>query len=149
MKPTYTKLAADGSALPADHPNDGPDRHLAVRVEHDGFPGWSIVVSAYRCEGKHSFAKAQEVAAAHAAYGWKWRNGSPEELFLINDRTDPSNSLPKEFFPDSVDYEWTWTNLVDASSPAGSAWDVSLGDGDSNWNSQSYRYHVRPVLAGQ
>lgn len=145
MKPTYTKLAADGSALPAD----STEKHLAVRVDHP-LLALPIVLAAYRCAGKPvDFEKAQEVAAAHGAYGWPWRTGSPEELFLVSDRTDPSNSLPKEFFPDATDYEWTWSNLVDAEAPSGCAWHVYLGRGGSNRGSQSDRLHVRAVRAGQ
>ena len=146
MKVIYTKLAADGSELPAD----STEKHLAVRVTRSDFPGWSITLAAYRCEGKPvRFKKAQEVAAAHEAYGWAWRTGSPEELFLVTDREDPSNSLPKEFFPDAEDYEWTWSNLVDAAAPSGYAWGVDLGYGYSYRNAQSNHHHVRAVRAGQ
>jgi hypothetical protein len=145
MKPTYTKLAADGSDLPAD----STEKHLAVRVDHP-LLAKPIILAAYRCAGKPvAFKKAQEVAAAHDAYGWQWRTGSPEELFLVTDRTDPSSSLPKEFFPDAEDYEWTWSNLVDASSPSGYAWFVALGYGGAYWGGQSGRYSVRAVCAGQ
>jgi hypothetical protein len=146
MKVIYTKLAADGSALP----DNSTEKHLAVRVTRTDFPGWSITFAAYRCEGATvGFVKAQEVAAAHDANGWQWRTGSPEELFLVTDRTDPSNSLPKEFFPDAEDYEWTWTNQVDAESPSGVAWFVGLGGGYSYRGLQGYRYLVRAVRAGQ
>lgn len=145
MKPTYTKLAADGSDLPAD----STETHLAVRVDHP-LLAKPIVMAAYRCKGgSATFKKAQELAAAHDAYGWDWRTGSPEELFLVTDRTDPSDSLPKEFFPDAEDYEWTWSNLVDAEAPSGSAWGVRLGSGLSGRGGQGDRFRVRAVRAGQ
>jgi RNA-directed DNA polymerase len=36
-----------------------------------------------------------------------------------------------------------------ASSPRDNAWIVNLGNGNCNWNGQSNRNHVRPVLAGE
>jgi hypothetical protein len=62
MKPIYTKLAADGSDLPADHPNDGPDKHLAVRVELPNQPAFTV--SAYRCADRE-LDHEQAVAAAN------------------------------------------------------------------------------------
>lgn len=143
MKPTYTKLAADGSDLPAD----STEEHLAVRVDHPLLKT-PIVVAAYRC-GKFVWKNAAKKAEAHDAYGWQWRLGTVEELFLVTDRTDPSNSLPKEFFPDAEDYEWTWSSTVDAESPSDGAWSVNLGYGGSNRGGQSGRSFVRAVRAGQ
>jgi hypothetical protein len=144
-KVIYTKLAADGTELP----RDTVEKHLAVRVRRTDFPGWHLDIAAYRCAGEHNFDAAQKVGAAHDAYGWPWRTGTPEELFLIKDRTDPSRSLPTEFFPDAEEYEFTWTNQVDATSPSGYAWYVHLGSGDSSWYRQSDRSSVRAVRASQ
>lgn len=148
-KPTYTKLAADGSDLPADHPNDGPDKHLAVRVTRADMPGWSLIVSAYRCGERATLADAQKQAAAHDAYGWPWRAPTVEELFLVADRTRPEVGMDTNFFPDAEGYEVTWSADVDATSPSDGAWYVSLGDGGSDWYYQSYHYRVRAVRAGQ
>lgn len=149
MKPTYTKLAADGSDLPADHPNDGPDKHLAVRVTRADIPGWSLIVSAYRCGERATFADAQKQAAAHDAYGWAWRAPTVEVLFLVADRTRPEVGMDTNFFPDAEDYEVTWSADVDATSPSVGAWGVGLGSGSSGWGGQSSHNHVRAVRAGQ
>jgi hypothetical protein len=143
MKPTYTKLAADGSDLPAD----STEKHLAVRVDHP-LLAKPLIVAAYRC-GKFVWKNAAKKAEAHDAYGWQWRLGTVEELFLVSDRSDPSNSLPVEFFPDAEDYEWTWSSTVDAESPSDAAWLVSLGYGYSSRYDQSGHDAVRAVRAGQ
>lgn len=143
-KPIYTKLAADGSALPAD----STEKHLAVRVEHPMLQH-PIVIAAYRCDGEHSFKKAQEVAAKHDAYGWTWRTPTVEELFFVADRTNKDCELDKNFFPDARGYEWTWTSDVDAESPSACAWGVYLDYGDCDRGYQGLRYDVRAVLAGQ
>lgn len=144
MKPTYTKLAADGSDLSAD----STEKHLAVRVDHP-LLAKALIVAAYRAAKSVTFKKAAAAAETHEAYGWQWRLGTVEELFLVTDRTDPSNSLPVEFFPDAEDYEWTWSSTVDAESPSGGAWLVYLGYGGSFRGYRSYHDYVRAVRAGQ
>jgi hypothetical protein len=148
MKPTYTKLAADGSDLPADHPNKGPGKHLAVRVDHPALAK-PIVVAAYRCKGEHTFPQAQKVAAKHKAYGWNWRAAALDEAFFIPDRTNADQQLDKNFFPDAEGYEFTWTSDAAASSPSDHAWLVGLGDGYCYRGYQGDRGRVRAVLAGQ
>lgn len=154
MKPTYTKLAADGSDLPPD----STEKHLAVRVTRADIPGWSVIVAAHRSSDRATFADAQKLAAAHDAYGWSWRTPTVEEAFLIVDRTNSKCTLDKNFFPDADGYEWTWTSTVDAEleeddegneSPSGFAWVVGLGGGDSGRFGQGNHYHVRAVRAGQ
>ena len=144
MKPTYTKLAADGSDLPAD----STEKHLAVRVDHPllKFP---IIVAAYRAADRATFGDAPAKAEAHEAYGWKWRLPTAEELFLIADRTNAAERLDPNFFPDAEGWESTWSSDVDAESPSGCAWFVSLGDGDAGRGNPSGRSHVRAVRAGQ
>lgn len=153
MKPTYTKLAADGSDLPAD----STEKHLAVRVDHPLLKA-PLIVAAYRATDRATFADAQKLAAAHDAYGWNWRTPTVEEAFLIVDRTNPKCELDKNFFPDAEGYEWTWTSTVDAeleeddegtSSPSDCAWLVGLAYGNSCRSSQSYHSRVRAVRAGQ
>lgn len=148
LKPTYTKLDANGAALPADHPNEGANKHLAVRVE---FPNWPpFIVSAYRCtEDEAPFSEVKEIAEKHDAYGWPWRAMTLEEAFFTADRTNPENRLDTNFFPDAEEWETTWTSDVDAACPSGGAWFVVLGSGDCYRSSQGYDYGVRAVCAGQ
>jgi hypothetical protein len=148
MKPTYTKLAADGSDLPADHPNDAPNKHLAVRVDHP-LLAKPIIIAAYRADDDVLFKKAAKVAESHDAYGWSWRLPTVEELFLVADRTNPIERLDPNFFPDAEGYEYTWSSTVDAESPSDCAWVVYLGFGYSYRFYQSNHYRVRAVLAGQ
>jgi hypothetical protein len=142
MKPTYTKLAADGSDLPAD----STEKHLAVRVDHPllkpadrrRLPLRQVRLEERREEGRS--ARRVRLAVAPATV---------EELFLVTDRTDPSTRCRQEFFPDAEDYEWTWSSTVDAESPSGFAWGVSLGYGYSYRYYQSDHGGVRAVRAGQ
>ncbi len=153
MKPTYTKLAADGSDLPAD----STEKHLAVRVDHPLLKA-PLIVAAYRSSDSAKFEDAQKLAAAHDAYCWSWRTPTVEEAFLIVDRTNPKCTLDPNFFPDAHGYEWTWTSTVDAEieeddegepCPSGYAWIVYLGLGSSDRYDQGNRYRVRAVRAGQ
>jgi hypothetical protein len=144
MKPTYTKLAADGSHLPAD----STEKHLAVRVDHPLLKE-PIIVAAYRASDSCTFKGAKAKAEAHDAYGWRWRLPRVEELFLIVDRSNPSERLDPNFFPDADGWEYTWSNTVDAESPSDYAWNVNLGDGNAYRANQSYRNRVRAVRAGQ
>ncbi|MGE0803586.1 MAG: DUF1566 domain-containing protein, partial [Lautropia sp.] len=58
-------------------------------------------------------------------------------------------ALPKEFFPDTAEYEWIWTSTVDAEDPAGCAWYVYMHDGYSDRYPRADHNHVRAVRAGQ
>jgi hypothetical protein len=144
MKPTYTKLAADGSDLPAD----STEKHLAVRVDHPLLKA-PIIIAAYRAADSVPFKKAAAAAEKHDAYGWQWRLPTVEELFLVADRTNPDEQLDKNFFPDAKGYEWTWSSTVDAESPSDCAWYVLLGYGLSGRYSQGSHDDVRAVRAGQ
>jgi hypothetical protein len=144
MKPTYTKLAADGSDLPAD----STGKHLAVRVDHPMLKE-PIIIAAYRAGDEVAFKNAAAKAEGHDAYGWKWRMPTLEELFFVADRTNPAEQLDKNFFPDAEGWEYTWSSDVDAESPSDYAWIVSLGDGYAGRSNQSSRGHVRAVRAGQ
>jgi hypothetical protein len=143
MTSVYTKLAADGSDLPAD----STEKHLAVRVDHSMLKS-PIVVSAYRSIERVSFDELPKYAATVQTYNWNWRGGTPEEWFFVPDRTKYP-ALDKNFFPDTDECEWTWTSLVDVESPSDGAWVVNLGDGDVDRNYQSHRGQVRLVRAGQ
>jgi hypothetical protein len=144
MKPTYTKLAADGSDLPAD----STEKHLAVRVEHPLLKE-SIIVAAYRAADSVQWKNAATKAESHDAYGWKWRLPTVDELFLIVDRTRDTHGLDENFFPDAKDYEWTWSSTVYAQSPSVFAWLVALGVGGAGWLNQGSRVHVRAVRSSQ
>jgi len=147
-KPKYTKLDANLEPLPDDHPNEGDGKHLAVRVEHPLLVG-SIIVSAYRASDRSTSKDAKVVAEKFSALGKSWRLPSVEEAFFISDRTRSEVGLDPNFFPDADSYEPTWTADVDSTSPSGFAWSVNLGVGYCDWDGQSLRDHVRPVLAGQ
>lgn len=144
MKPTYTKLAADGTDLPAD----STEKHLAVRVDHPLLKA-PIVIAAYRTGDSVTFKKAQAAAEKHEAYGWQWRLPTVEELFLVADRTNAKERLDPNFFPDAEGYEYTWSGTVDAESPSDYAWDVYLGNGYCLRGLQGGDYFVRAVRAGQ
>jgi hypothetical protein len=144
MKPTYTKLAADGSDLPAD----STEKHLAVRVDHPMLKS-PIIVAAYRAGDEVAWKNAAAKAEGHTAYGWQWRLPTVEELFFIADRTNPAEQLDPNFFPDAEGWEYTWSSDVDAESPSDSAWGVDLGYGLADRYLQSNRIRVRAVRAGQ
>jgi hypothetical protein len=157
LKPKYTKLAADGSALPDNHPNDGPDKHLAVRVDHPLLKS-PIIVSAYRVASSVVWKDVAATAGAYDANGWKWRAPTVEELFFIADRTNPECRLDPNFFPDAEGWEPTWSATPDAeldddgeggTAPSGYAWYVNLGYGNAVRYRQGYDLRVRAVRAGQ
>lgn len=148
QKPTYTKLDANLQPLPADHPNDGPDKHLLVRVEHPMMVG-AVIVSAYRAADETKFTDAKKIAEAFVIHGKACRAMSVEEAFFIPDRTRTDDRLDTNFFPDAEGWEYTWTGDVDSESPSDYAWGVGLGYGNCYRGGQSGRGRVRPVLAGQ
>ena len=144
QKPTYTKLAADGSDLPAD----STEKHLAVRVEHPMLAK-PIVISAYRVAERAKFSEVKDLCEKFDANGWTWRAPSVEELFFVADRTNVDEVLDPNFFPDAEGWESTWSGDVDAVSPADFAWVVNLGFGYAFRYGQGYRYLVRAVRSGQ
>ena len=146
--PKYTKLDANLNPLPDDHPNDGADKHLLVRVEHPMLVG-SIIVSAYRAAVRETFEDAKKIAEGFTIQGHACRAMTVEEAFFIPDRTRSEVGLDTNFFPDADGYEGTWTGDADSTSPRVLAWYVDLGNGNCDWGYQSGRGRVRPVLAGQ
>jgi hypothetical protein len=144
MKPTYTKLDANGNDLPAD----SAEKHLAVRVDHP-LLAQPFVIAAYRSGDAVPFKDVVKSAEAHDAYGWKWRAPTVEELYLVADLTNPECRLDPNFFPDAKGYEYTWSSTVDAEDPSVYAWVVDLGSGDSGRYDRSGRSGVRAVRAGQ
>ena len=67
MTLTYTKLAADGSDLPADATD-----HLAVRIDRDLLTR-PIILTAHRSPELMSWADAKVWAERLDTYGWSWR----------------------------------------------------------------------------
>lgn len=139
----YTKLAGDGSDLPADAAG-----HLAVRVDHD-LLARPLIVTAHRSEKAMTWTAAKKWAESLDINGWSWRLPTVEEAFLIVDRTRTQEpALPPEYFPD-CNGEWIWTATEDAQPPSGYAWDVGLVVGYSGRGRQGSRNRVRAVRAGQ
>lgn len=139
----YTKLAADGTDLPAD-----ATAHLAVRVDHD-LLARPIIWTAHRSEERMTWKGAKVWAEKLDINGWSWRLPTVEEAFLLCDRTRTEYPLvDPAYFPD-CDGEWIWTSTEDKTPPEGFAWAVFLGYGLSFRRAQSNRDPVRAVRAGQ
>jgi hypothetical protein len=139
---TYTKLAADGSDLPADATG-----HQAVRVENSMLV-LPLIVTAMKAPKKMTWADAKKWAESLTINGWSWRLPTVEEAMFIPDRSKYP-AIDKNFFPDFEGYEWIWTSTVDAEDPSGCAWYVTLRSGDVARDSQSDHDDVRAVRAGQ
>lgn len=141
MKPTYTKLAADGTDLPADATG-----HLAVRVEHP-LLAKPMIWSAHRSPKELTWKQAKKWAEKLDTYGWSWRLPTVEEAFLLCDRTRRERPMvDPAYFPD-CDGEWIWTETEDLTAPAGFAWYVGLYYGGSDCVRQDGHGRVRAVRA--
>lgn len=141
--PTYTltKLAADGSDLPADATG-----HKAVRLDH-GLLKLPVIWTAERSPKVMTWAEAQQWVDALDTYGWRWRLPTVDEAFLLCDRRRTSYPLvDPTYFPD-CDGEWIWTATENLVPPAGYAWLVNLNDGLSDYDLQGGHVHVRAVRA--
>lgn len=138
----YTKLAADGSDLPADSTD-----HKAVRVEHSMLV-LPLIVTAQKAPKEMTWKAAKKWAESLDINGWSWRLPTVEEAMFIPDRSKYP-AVDKNFFPDFDGYEWIWTSSVDAESPSGYAWVVGLRYGYVYRHSQADHYSVRAVRAGQ
>lgn len=149
MTLTYTKLAADGSDLPADATD-----HLAVRIDRDLLTR-PIILTAHRSPEPMSWADAKAWAERLDTYGWSWRLPTIEEAVMLVDYSRTAYPLlPPEFFPD-CEGEWIWTSTEDLT-PRISLWHssgcarcVDLGYGDSGIVDirQGGRVRVRAVRA--
>jgi hypothetical protein len=142
MTTIYTKLAADGSDLPADATD-----HKAVRIEHP-LLARPLIVTAYHAPKTMTQKQAVKWAESLDVNGWSWRAMTVEEALWIPDRTKYP-ATPKLYFPDLEDYEWVWTSSVDAENPSGCAWLVGLHDGGVDRYYQADQGGVRAVRAGQ
>lgn len=125
----YTKIAADGSDLPADAIG-----HQVVRVDRDLLAKPLFVTAAIATESM-TWKEAKVWAEGLTINGWSWRLPTVEEAFMIPDRERAAEpALDPLYFPGN-DGRWIWTSTEDAQLPAGYAWGVFLGYGFS------YRYH--------
>lgn len=138
----YTKLAADGSDLPADATD-----HQAVRVEHSMLV-LPIIVTAAKAPKQMTWANAKKWAESLTINGWSWRLPTVEEAMFIPDRSKYP-AIDKNFFPDFEEYEWIWTSTVDAEDPSDGAWVVYLRFGGVGRGDRAYHGYVRAVRAGQ
>ncbi len=144
MKPTYTKLILQDSELIAV-PSDYAERHELVRVEIP-LLAQPIIVAAYALPSK-AYKAGIAAAEKHAIYGRSMRAPTPEEAFLICDRSQ-FPALPKLYFPDIEEAPWTWTSQPYAAR-SGAAWVVYLVNGDASWYGHDDLCQVRAVCAGQ
>lgn len=138
----YTKLAADGSDLPADATD-----HKAVRVEHSALV-LPLIVTAHHAPKEMTWKAAKKWAESLDINGWSWRLPTVEEAMFIPDRSKYP-AVDVNFFPDFKGYEWIWTSTPDAESPSDDAWIVFLHGGSVLRNNQTTHYYVRAVRAGQ
>ena len=138
-----TKLAADGTDLPADATG-----HKAVRLEHP-LLARPLIWTAHCAPKELNWKQAAKYADELDTNSWSWRLPTVEEaLFLPNRAKYPA--LDKEYFPDFTGYERIWTSTVDAEPPAVCAWGVNLGFGGvASRNFQVLDCHVLAVRAGQ
>ena len=141
---TKTKIAADGSDAQADVTD-----HVAVRIDHP-LLARPLIVTAQAAPKTMTWKQAAKWAESLDLCGWSWRLPTVEEAFMIPDRSRYP-AIDSAWFPDfdRKRYEWIWTSTPDADAPAGFAWYVYLGSGDSDRSLQGYRGHVRAVRAGQ
>lgn len=138
---TYTKLAADGTDLPADATG-----HLAVRVEHP-LLAQPLIVTSMKAPKAMTRAQAKKWAESLDVYGWSWRLPGEEAAFIPDRLKYPAT--PKLYFPDLEEYEWIWLDVVDAEDPSVYAWIVYLHNGFVNRNDQTHHNYVRAVRAGE
>ena len=139
----YTKLAGDGSDLPAEATD-----HKAVRVEHP-LLARPLIWTAHRSPKTMTWSQAKEWAEKLDTNGWSWRLPTVEEAFFLPDRSRTTYPLvDPAYFPD-CEGEWIWTSTEDLVPPAGVAWIVLLSLGHSYRLVQALRGHVRAVRSGQ
>jgi hypothetical protein len=139
----YTKIAADGSDLPAD-----AEGHQVVRVERDILARPLFVTASIATESM-TWREANAWAEGLTINGWSWRLPTVEEAFMIPDRSRAEEpALDPAFFPGN-DGRWIWTATEDVQPPAGCAWIVFLDDGVSDRFHQGSRFHALAVRAGQ
>lgn len=138
----FTKIAGDGSDLPADATG-----HQAVRIEHSMLV-LPIIVTAMKAPKEMTWTDAKKWAESLTINGWSWRLPTVEEAMFIPDRSEYP-AIEKSFFPDFEGYEWIWTSTIDAEDPSDCAWIVALHGGNVDRDGQTLHGNVRAVRAGQ
>lgn len=125
--PRFTKLAADGRALPAN-----AKTFAAVRINALGIMVAAVELTQH--EGASwTQAKAQAKKLKHMGLTG-WRLPEVEEAFLICDRSKTRPALDLNFFQfiGYKEWDWMWTDTPSADSPSSDAWFVGLASGLSN-----------------
>jgi hypothetical protein len=136
---TLTKLAADGSDLPADATG-----HMAVRLDRH-ILGRPIIWTAHRSPKTLTWKQAQAWAAKLDIYGWSWRLPTVEEAFMLPDRSRAAYpAVDPAYFPD-CEGDWIWADTEDAQPPSGHAWNVNLNNGHSGRGLVGLHTRVRAV----
>ena len=145
MTKIYTKLAVDGSDLPADAAD-----HKAVRVVNvlPGHSMHSMIVTAHKAPKEMTWKAAKKWAESLDVNGWSWRLPTVEEAMFIPDRSKYP-AIDVSYFPDFAGWEYIWTSTPDAESPSDYAWLVDLRYGAVGRYGQAYHDGVRAVRAGQ
>lgn len=132
----FTRLDASGQPTTGDH--------VAV---HDRKTGLTWTADAIAGGKYFNHADAMKACATLKLCGQQdWRAPTIEELLSIVDYARGEPAVDSDYF--KAPYGWTWSSTP-AKAPAGYAWGVYLGDGDSDRSGTDYHAHVRAVRAGQ
>ena len=153
----WVKLAADGSALPADAAQwaciaDQVTGLVWEMKTADG--GVHDAARRYTNLGDGSAADAGALVAASNAEGLcgraDWRLPARGELQGIVDysRSTPGPSVDVAWFPNSDGYSF-WTATVQASNPDGAHWHVNFQDGWTGTLANTYAFGEARVVSGR
>lgn len=138
----YTKLGADGAALP-----DDATGHQAVKVERDILARPIIVANAMPPKGMTQ-QECRDWAASLTIHGWSWRLITFEELMMVPDYERPECALDTSVFTEIDPDNWFWSDTPYPRA-AGYFRGVDLGGGYSNYDLQGNRDRALAVRAGQ
>jgi len=134
----FTKIGADGSALPAD-----AKEWEAVLDTTTGFM-WTVAEKKVT-----NWKKADAAAKAMTAGGFDdWSLPTVEQLFALADRTRRDPTINTDLFP-KCKSDWYWSSTPYAPSPGGYAWNVYFSNGYASYNGHDNHGFVRAVRAGQ
>jgi hypothetical protein len=100
---TYTKLGADGEALPADATG-----HQAVRVDHP-LLAKPLIFTAHRSPKELTYIQAIKYAEKLKVNKWSWRAPTAHELPFLRDLSKYP-TVDVNFFPDFTPDEWDWAD---------------------------------------
>ena len=118
-KPTFIKLDANGSALPADAAD-----WVAVQLPEHGL---TFTATHINSEEADQEALQQQAGALTLLGHSDWDLPTIDELSLLIDRGRYSPAIDTDFFRD-IENDWYWAKTPAAWSSA-SAWYVSFGYG--------------------